>query len=360
MTGTHFGPLSDGATSRATASGNSTTVSRRARRRRLAWLLAILAGLILLLMAAALMLGKASLSPSEIVAALTGNGSPKAEFVIGELRLPRILTALVVGASLGISGSVFQTTLRNPLASPDIIGITASASAVGIIGIVVLGLGGFALTIVVVAGSLAAATLMYLLAWREGLSAFRLVLIGIGVAAICSGVVSFVLSRSDIRDAQSALVWITGSLNASSWAALAPMAVCATIVTTVIALLTRPVHILELGDDTAAGLGVPVERIRLVVIACAVALAAIAVSTTGPLAFIALAAGQIGRRALGAGTSGVAVAGFVGAAVLLGADLVAQFALPETVFPTGVVTGLVGAPFLIWLLIRASRTGSES
>lgn len=348
------------ATGTAQPRNAAAAVGRRVGRTRLAWLLIALGLLILLLTAAALMLGKASLSPEEVLAALGGNGTAKSDFVIGELRLPRILTALVVGASLGISGSVFQTTLRNPLASPDIIGITASASAVGVIGIVALGLSGFTLTLVVIAGSLAAAAAMYLLAWRAGLSAFRLVLIGIGVAAVCSGVVSFVLSRSDIRDAQSALVWVTGSLNTASWTALVPMSVCAAVVIALIAALTRPVRVLELGDDTAAGLGVRVEHTRLAIIACAVALAAIAVSTTGPLAFVALAAGQIGRRLLRTGTSGVAVSGFVGAAMLLSADLVAQFAWPDTVFPTGVVTGLVGAPFLIWLLITASRTGSES
>jgi iron complex transport system permease protein len=334
--------------------------SRRANRRRLLLLVGVLGALIVVLGAVALLLGKASLTPGEVVSTLLGQGTPMTGFVVGELRLPRILTAVVVGACLGISGSVFQTTLRNPLASPDIIGITASASAVGVVCIVVLGLSGFTLTLAVVVGALIAAALMYLLAWREGLNAFRLVLVGIGVAAICSGVVSFVLSRSDIRDAQAALVWVTGSLNNSSWSALIPMTVCAAVVIAVIAALTRPVHILELGDDTATGLGIPVEHIRLAIIASGVALAAIAVSTAGPLAFVALAAGQIGRRMLGAGTSGVVISGFVGALLLLGADLIAQFAWPDTSFPTGVVTGLVGAPFLIWLLVRASRTGTES
>lgn len=332
---------------------------RRAHRRRLALLLGALGLLVLVLGATSLMLGKASVTPSEVLATLVGRGTPVTDFVIGELRLPRILTAVVVGASLGISGSVVQTTLGNPLASPDIIGITASASVVGVVSIVTFGLSGFTLSLVVIGGSLAAAAAMYLLAWRDGLSAFRLVLVGIGVAAICSGAVSYVLSRSDIRDAQTALVWVTGSLNSSSWSALVPMAVCAAVVVAVIAALTRPLQVLELGDDTASGLGLPVETVRLATLASAVALAAVAVSTAGPLAFVALAAGQIGRRMLGAGTSGVAVSGFVGAALLLGADMVAQHAWPQTALPTGVVTGLVGAPFLIWLLVRASRTGTE-
>nr|WP_243843568.1 iron chelate uptake ABC transporter family permease subunit [Microbacterium endophyticum] len=307
-----------------------------------------------------LTLGKASVSVSEVFATMVGQGTAMTELVVVELRLPRILTAIVVGACLGMSGSVFQSTLRNPLASPDIIGITASASVVGVVCIVSFGMRGYLLTLTVIVGTLLAAVLMYVLAWREGLNAFRLVLVGIGVAAFCAGFVSFILSRSDIRDAQSALVWVTGSLSGASWQALWPMTVCAVIIVGLVAMLSRPARILELGDDTAAGLGIPVEKIRLATLGCAVALAAIAVSTVGPLAFVALAAGQISRRLLGAGSSGVAAAACVGGALLLGADIIAQHALPATPLPTGVVTGLVGAPFLIWLLVRASRTGNES
>jgi len=316
--------------------------------------------LLVLLATGALLLGKASLSPGEVLGTLIGQGTPMAGFVIGELRLPRILTAVVVGACLGVSGSVFQSTLRNALASPDIIGITASASVVGVLSIVTFGLSGFTLSLVVIGGALVAATTMYLLAWRNGMSAYRLVLVGIGVAAICSGVVSYVLSRSDIQDAQAALVWVTGSLNNSTWKALVPVTVCAVVIMVLVGIFTRPVHTLELGDDTAAGLGVPVERTRLAIIASGVALAAVAVSIAGPLAFVALASGQVARRLLGTGNAGIAVSGFVGAALLLASDLIAQFALPTTSFPTGVVTGLVGAPFLIWLLVRSSRTGTGS
>lgn len=333
---------------------------RLARRRQLLGTALLLSLVIVALGITALLLGKAALAPGEVFAALVGQGTPVTGFVIGELRLPRLLTAVIVGASLGISGLLFQSTLRNPLASPDIIGITASASAVGVVSIVVFGLSGFPLTLVVVLGALVAATLMHLLAWREGLSAYRLVLIGIGVAALSSGVVSFVLSRSDIRDAQAALVWITGSLNNSTWEALVPMSLCAAIVAALLLVLSRPARVLELGDETATGLGIRVEWIRVAVIAGAVALAAIAVSTVGPLSFVALAAGHIGRRILGTGVAGAVIAGLAGALILLAADLLAQFALPETSLPTGVVTGLVGAPFLIWLLIRAGRSGTES
>ncbi|MEG8037700.1 iron chelate uptake ABC transporter family permease subunit [Sphingomonas sp. LR61] len=317
-----------------------------------------LSALILILAVVGLLLGKASLTLEEILAVLIGQGTPMSGFVIGELRMPRILTALVVGACLGVSGSVFQTTLRNPLASPDIIGTTAGASAIGVVSIVIFGISGFPLALTVIAGALVIATAMYLLAWRGGMSAYRLVLVGIGVAAICSGIVAFVLSRSDINDAQAALVWVTGSLNNSSWSALLPVTCCAVVILFALATLTRSIHTLEFGDDTAAGLGVPVERTRLAAIATAAALAAVGVSTAGPLAFVALAAGQVARRLLGTGIPGTAVSGFVGAALLLAADLLAQFAWPATAFPTGVVTGLVGAPFLIWLLIRSNRTGS--
>jgi len=338
----------------------ASLVARRARRRRSLGVAVGLTVLIVALGTVALLLGKASLTPGDVLSALAGQGTPMTGFVIGELRLPRILTAVVVGMCLGVSGSVFQSTLRNPLASPDIIGITASASVVGVVAIVVFGISGLSLALVVIAGTLVAAAGMYLLAWRDGMSAYRLVLVGLGVAALCSGVVSYVLTRSDIRDAQMGLVWVTGSLNNSSWAALLPVAACAGIILAALASLARPLLVLELGDATAAGLGVPLERTRLLIIAAAVALAAVAVSTAGPLAFVALASGQIARRLLNTGGAGIAISGFVGAALLLAADMIAQFAWPTTAFPTGVVTGLVGAPFLIWLLIRASRTGTGS
>lgn len=347
------------ATSTAAAPPMALTMRRSHRRRTLGVALGLTV-LIVSLGTVALLLGKASLTPGDVLAALIGQGTPMTGFVIGELRLPRILTAVVVGACLGVSGSVFQTTLRNALASPDIIGITASASVVGVLAIVTFGLSGFTLAVVVIIGALVAAAAMYLLAWRDGMSAYRLVLVGLGVAAICSGVVSYVLTRSDIRDAQTALVWVTGSLNNSTWTALLPVTGCAVVILAALLLLARPLRTLELGDDTAAGLGVPLERTRLMIIAAAVALAAVAVSTAGPLAFVALASGQIARRLLGTGGAGVAVSGFVGAALLLAADLIAQFAVPTTAFPTGVITGLVGAPFLIWLLVRASRTGTGS
>ncbi|MBA8816807.1 iron complex transport system permease protein [Microbacterium halimionae] len=343
----------------------TTSVARRRSARRLARrkktvVLAALIALIVIFAFLSLTLGKASVSVSEVFATMIGQGTAMTELVVLELRLPRILTAIVVGACLGMSGSVFQSTLRNPLASPDIIGITASASVVGVVCIVSFGMSGYVLTLTVIVGTLLAAVLMYVLAWREGLNAFRLVLVGIGVGAFCAGFVSFILSRSDIRDAQTALVWVTGSLSGSSWQALWPMTACAVIIVGLVAMLSRPARILALGDDTAAGLGIPVEKIRLATLGCAVALAAIAVSTVGPLAFVALAAGQISRRLLRSGSSSVATAACVGGALLLGADIIAQHALPSTPLPTGVVTGLVGAPFLIWLLVRASRTGNES
>ena len=334
----------------------ATVALRRAQRRRAVVAMAVLAVAAVALTATDLLLGKASLSPPEVVATILGQGSAMSGFVVGELRLPRILTALVVGASLGVSGAVFQTALRNPLASPDIIGVTASASVAGIVSIVVFGLSGLALAAAVIAGALVAAAAMYLLAWRSGMDAYRLVLVGIGVAAICTGAISFVLTRGNITDAQIALVWLTGSLNSSSWAALVPVAICAAVIMVVIGALRRPLRLLELGDDPASALGVPVERTRVAAVATAVALAAVAVSTSGPLGFVALASGQIARRLLSTGSAGIAVSGFVGGVGLLAADLVAQFAWQSTALPTGVVTGIVGAPFLIWLLVRASRS----
>jgi iron complex transport system permease protein len=341
----------------ASGAAAAVRVDRRARRARELRVALILAALIIVVGAVSLCLGAAAVSPGDILAALVGQADRLTQFVILELRLPRLLAAVLVGGCLGLSGALFQSTARNPLASPDIIGITASASATGAIALVLFGLTGLALSGVVLAGTLVAALLIYLLAWRSGISGYRFVLIGIGFAALCSGLVSYVLTRAKLTDVQQALVWITGSVNSVDTVALIVLGLSAVILVPAALLLGRPLSALGLGDDTAAAIGVRVERTRVLVVLVGVALAAVAVATAGPVAFVALVGAPIARRLIGRGSLALVPSALVGALVLVVSDIVAQFAIPGVSFPVGVVTGIVGAPYLIWLLIRTNRTG---
>ncbi|WP_374010042.1 FecCD family ABC transporter permease [Leifsonia sp. LS-T14] len=317
----------------------------------------VLAALVVVVSAVSLTLGAASVAPVDVLAALIGRADRLTSFVILDLRLPRLLAGTLVGACLGLSGALIQSVARNPLASPDIIGITAAASATGSIALIWFGLTGLALSGIVLAGTLVAAALIYVLAWRNGVSGYRFVLVGIGIAAFCGGVVSYVLTRADITDVQQALVWITGSLNTVDPSALLVLAVGTAVLVPCALLVGRPLGALSLGDDLASGLGVRPERTRLAVVAVAVALAAIAVAVAGPVSFVAFLAAPIARRLLGRGSLALVPSALLGALILVVSDIAAQFAIPGVVLPVGVVTGIVGAPYLLWLLARTNSVG---
>lgn len=341
----------------ASRAASSVAVDRRRRQGRALRVSVVLAVLVALVSAVSLTFGDAGVALPDVLAALVGRADRLTSFVILDLRLPRLLAAVLVGGCLGLSGALFQSVARNPLASPDIIGITTSASATGVIALVWFGVTGLALSGVVLAGTLVAAVLIYLLAWRNGVSGYRFVLVGIGFAAICAGIVSYVLTRADLRDVQQALVWITGSLNSVDGTTLAVLAVAAVVLVPAALLVGKPLAALALGDDLAAGIGVRPERTRILSVGVGVALAAVAVSVAGPIAFVALLAAPVARRLVGRGSLALVPAALVGALVLVLSDVVAQFAVPGVVFPVGVVTGIVGAPYLLWQLTRTNRIG---
>jgi iron complex transport system permease protein len=294
---------------------------------------------------------------ADVVPAVLGAGDPAARFIVGELRLPRALAAVLVGAAFGLSGALFQTLARNPLASPDFIGVTSGASLAAVFGIVVLHAGGSTVVVAAFVGALTSAAAIYLLAWKRGLSSYRLVLVGIGVAAAVDAGTAYLLSRARIYDVQSAVVWLTGSLNGRTWADIRPLALAMLVLVPVTLALGPSLRLLMLGDDTAAGLGLRVERSRLLLVLVAVTLTALATAAAGPVEFVALLAAPIARRLAGSPLALVPSA-LVGAVLVLGADVVARQALPTTALPVGVVTGIIGAPYLIWLLARSNCIGS--
>jgi iron complex transport system permease protein len=308
---------------------------RRRRSRRWVLVTSVLAVLALAAYAISLMVGQTFYTPAEVWGVITGHQVPGASFTVGELRLPRATTAILTGICFGMGGVVFQTMLRNPLASPDVIGISSGASAAAVIGIVVLSLDETPVSFLATGAALVAALLIYLLAYKKGGSGARLILIGIGVAAI------------------------TGNLNDATWNRTIPLAVIMVVVVPLLLIRSRDLETLRLGDETAAALGLPVERRRIVLIVLAVCLLAFATAAAGPISFVAFLAGPIAVRILGPVGSPVLPAGLVGGLLVLVADLAAQYAF-GTRLPVGVVTGVLGAPYLVYLLIRGSRSGGST
>jgi iron complex transport system permease protein len=299
--------------------------------------------------------GEFSIPPREVVETLLGGGDRSTRFVIETLRLPRALTGILVGAALGASGAIFQSITRNPLGSPDVVGFVQGASAGAVLEIVVLGGGTFAIAAGAVVGGLGTAILVYVLAYRGGVQGYRLVLIGIGIAAMLVAVTDYLLTRSTLEEAQAANVWLTGSLNGRGWEHVRPVGATLALLLPAIALLARQLRMLELGDDVARALGVSIERSRLALILVAVLLAAVATASAGPVVFVALAAPQIARRLTRASGPGVGCAALMGAALLLAADFASERVFGPSQLPVGVMTGVGGGLYLIWLLRREWR-----
>jgi iron complex transport system permease protein len=342
---------------RGTVRVRAGRLSLRVHRRTVAVSAALLA-LVAAATAVSVSVGDFPIPLGDVVPAMLGLGNPDSDFIVRTLRLPRALTGALVGAAFGLSGAIFQSLARNPLASPDVIGITAGASAAAVAVIVWVSGGSALVSTGAVGGALVTAAAIYLLAYRRGVTGYRLVLVGVGLAAALHAVTSYLLTRADIYDAQRATVWLTGSLNGRSWDHVRPVTVALVVVVPVAMALGRQLRLLELGDDAARGLGVRVEPSRAALIAAAVALAAIATASAGPIAFVALVAPQIARRLVHAAGATLVPAALVGAALVLLADLVARRAFAPTELPVGIVTGIIGAPYLLWLLARANRIGA--
>ncbi len=343
----------------AVADGPGVEAVRRVRHRlgrRTLTVCVALALVLLGLFLAALVVGDFPLTVQQVVYSLVGRGTRASDFIVYELRLPRAATGMAVGACFGLSGAIFQSMMRNPLASPDIIGITSGASASAVVAILMLGLSGFAVSAFSFVGALFTALLIYVLAWRQGVAGYRLILVGIGIAAMMSAVIDYLMTRAAIWDAQVALQWLTGSLNGVSDSTMRTLLLLMVVLVPLSLWAGSALAGLQLGDDTASGLGVRVERSRLLLVVFGVALAAIATAAAGPIGFVAFVSGPIARR-LTHGT-GIALvpAALVGALVVLSADFVGQHLLPVQL-PVGILTAAVGAPYLLYLLVVSNKIG---
>ncbi|MEU1791398.1 iron chelate uptake ABC transporter family permease subunit [Streptomyces sparsogenes] len=296
---------------------------------------------------------------SRVIATILGGGERVDEFVIMDLRMPRALAGLIVGVALGVSGALTQSVARNPLASPDILGITGGAGAVAVFLVTVSGgtaaavVSAVSLSAAALAGGLGTGLLVYFLAWRRGIDGFRLILIGISVSAVMEAITTWLLATADIRDVARAQAWLVGSLEGRSWGDVRVALWCTLVLLVVVSCVAFQFKPMHLGDEVAAGLGVRYSMVRAVLLLCAALLAAVAVSAAGPVPFVALVAPQAAMRLARCPTPPMAASGLVGALLLIGADLVARTALPVTL-PVGVVTAAIGGPFLVYLLVRAN------
>jgi iron complex transport system permease protein len=300
--------------------------------------------------------GDYPISPGDVVRTLAGDGTPGQDFIVNELRLPRVVTALLVGAALALAGALFQSLVRNPLGSPDVLGFTQGAAA-GALVVVVAGGSSLALAGGAVIGGMITGTAIYALAWRHGVPGNRLVLIGIGTAAILTGVNSYLFTRAQLMEAARALLWLTGSLDGRGWADVMPLLTAMVVLVPVVLGRGRALRVIEMGDDIANGLGVRVERTRLILLASAVLLASLAAAAAGPVNFVALTAPQLARRLTRQPGPNLLPSMCTGAVLLVSADWAAQRLITGHQLPVGVVTGVLGGGYLVWLLATQRRAG---
>lgn len=295
--------------------------------------------------------GEFTVPVGDIVTALFGQGSPIAELIVGELRAPRVVTGLAVGAAFGLSGAIFQSLTRNPLGSPDFIGFTAGASTGGVLMVIA---GGSAAQIAAgsLAGCVVSAVAVYLLAFRRGVQGYRLVLVGIGVNAVLIAADSFMLTKATINDAANAGAWLNGSLSGRGWDHAIPVAVALAVLAPLCCLVSRPLRMLEMGDDAARAVGIRVEGVRAAAIVAGVLLCGVATAAAGPVVFVAMAAPQVARRLTRSPGVTMIASALTGAVLLTVADLAAQRLFAPTQLPVGVLTAAIGGIYLAVLLRR--------
>ncbi|MDT0268517.1 iron chelate uptake ABC transporter family permease subunit [Streptomyces sp. DSM 44915] len=308
---------------------------------------------LLVLAAVALAVGDYRLSLGQVLAGLGGSAGFDSVVVL-EWRLPRVTACVAFGAALGLAGALFQTITRNPLGSPDIIGFASGAYTGVIVATTVLGGTLATATGGALVGGLATALVIYLLAYRDGVQGFRLIIVGVGVTAMLHAVNAWLLLRAQVEVAMSAAIWGNGSLSLAGWPDVGPALGVLAAALPLVAAANRPLRQLELGDDAAAAHGVRVEPARLAIIGLGILLTAVVTAATGPIAFVALAAPQIARRLAAAPGIPLTHAALTGSFVLLGADLIAQH-LPPNPVPVGVVTVVLGGAYLLSLLVREAR-----
>ncbi len=303
-----------------------------------------------------LMIGKEKYSIETIIKVLFGQKIENANFAIYVIRLPRMLTALLVGISFAIAGNTFQTILRNPLASPDVIGISTSSSAAAVFCILVLNYSGFIVSIIATLFGIVISIIIYFLAKGKVFCNNRLILIGIGVQTMLNAVISYIMVNANEYNVSEALRWLSGSLNGVQMKNIPSLAIITIVFSSIILFLEKHLKIMESGEELSITLGVNTNIVRIILIISSVFLIAFSTSISGPIAFISFLSGPIAKKLVGTGRRNIFISGLIGAILVLLSDLIGQFAL-NTRYPVGVITGVLGAPYLLILLIKLNKKG---
>lgn len=305
-----------------------------------------------------LTLGQFELGATDVLRVLTGHGTPIEYDVVVRNRLPRVVTGLGTGVCFALSGAILQRIASNPLVSPDVIGVNSGAAVGALTALTVFGGAGIGTVLGALCGAVVTAAAIVLISIRRGLHGYRLVLVGIGVAAMLSSAISFLLTRADYHNVLVAAEWLTGSLANRGGVHVAVVVATLAVGVPVLVVLARQLRLLELGDDLARVLSGRATAAKLVLVLLAVCFAAMATAAAGPIGFVALVAPQIVRRLLPGRHVGLGLVAAVGAALVAGSDLAARQLFIPAELPVGVVTGVLGAPVLLYLLVRANRIGS--
>lgn len=307
------------------------------------------------IMIVSIMNGTYDLSFSEVIDGLMGNGDKATNLVVREWRLPRAALAALLGLALAMAGAIFQSLTRNPLGSPDIIGFSAGSYTGALIVLIVTGGGYFAVAAGALVGGVITALVVFLLAYRQGVSGFRLIVVGIGVSAMLSSVNTYLMLTTSQEQQLTAAVWGSGSLNGLTTKTLVPVVIVLVILLVPVLALSPALKTLELGDDAAGSLGLRPNRVRLWALVLGVALVALVTAAAGPIAFIALVAPQIARRLTRSASVGLLAAGAMGAFLLTLSDFLAQRLFEPMQLPVGIVTVCVGGIYFVWLLVTETR-----
>jgi iron complex transport system permease protein len=299
-------------------------------------------------------MGEISIHPLDVAKSLIGMGLPEHALVIQTFRLPRTLVSVLVGACFGVSGAILQGMVRNPLASPDLIGITGGASVAAIAFITLFPEASINwLPLAAILGATIATVIIYTLAWKKGVSALRLVLIGVGIQSCTAALTTLLLVMSPVYLTNKAMVWLTGSVYGTNWNDVSSLLPWTILFIGLAILSARHLNIQQLGDDIARGVGQRVEQQRFLLLSICVALAGAAVAIGGAIGFVALLAPQIARKLVGPSFGGLLpVAALTGSLIVVAADLVARTAFSPLDLPVGIFTSVIGAPFFMYLLYK--------
>lgn len=331
-------------------------IRAKARRRPLI-VISLLALTLIGAIATRVLLGSYTVTIPDFITILGGGtieGANGARYIVLQDKLPRAILGTLAGLAFGTAGAIFQLLLRNPLASPDVIGISTGASLGAVIAIVFLGAGGPGISITATLFALAIAAIIMLLSAGDNSAGNRFILMGIGISALAGSIITYLMSRISTNNAQTATLWMTGSLSPANWERITALSISLAAIYPLVILFHTHLHATAVGDELAHGIGVRTHLIRWTYISLGVLLAAVATAATGPIAFVAFISGPLARRLLG-GRHSLTASALTGAIIVVLADFTGANLIPSGNLPVGILTGALGAPLLIWLLARSQK-----